>query len=760
MAGTAAPQLWIRSTQHFPADGDITPATDIWINTEAGPLADIQRVALVYSVNGGEWQDMTMNANNDWSSQGGRWYNYNLGAYSAGTVIEYVILAEGEGDAEAWDNNDGADYSLTVGEGEGPALWIRTVSNWPVDGDAASDMDLYVDVEAGPADHVTQVTVYHTTDEVIWTAVPMALNPGWGSEGGRWYNVNLGRFAAGATVRYYVEASDGENTVTRNNSGNFFRVTIREGTTTDSNGDGVPDQWYLEHGLDPETPGLADMIGDNGYKHRDSFRMDLDPHDASTAAFRMHMNGSGRPSFNAPDNGRRYILQHTSSLLDPFVDIGETLPIGAEIELEEDAIGFYRIRFVDLGDDDDNGSEPGPPLTHVAGTHHWVSPDNQVFINSAGYPEGASTAAYIIFCVNPPCDGDWPLTAMNRNADWENGDWWNMDLGILNDGDVVRFAIMMTDGHGNEVWDNNNGNDYTVVIGGGVEPGGNLPYSTNPTFGQRGTMTINGNPAGWTDDHLIALDMANDDPRSLGDNWTMHEAPIDLTHLWAAWDDDYLYVAWQFVDVTDVIDPANAGGAGSGKISNNDGILQWIVIDTIPGQGATEDVWGKKNSWTGANQPNYQIYLAGSLWQGFISRAVDGEFALDDGGVNYNTIAAAGIQVAKGDTFGGTSLWGVWDADDRHNPDAPTVNFLSHGHNTSRDSFYEMRIPLSYLGITASYIEDNGIGLMVGAGSESSMDSIPHDETTLASPGVTAWNSSLEWTDDDMFTVPFARVGR
>ena len=101
------------------------------------------------------------------------------------------------------------------------------------------------------------------------------------------------------------------------------------------------------------------------------------------------------------------------------------------------------------------------------------------------------------------------------------------------------------------------------------------------------------------------------------------------------------------------------------------------------------------------------------------------------------------------------------DADNRHDTGAPTRDFLTQGHDTSRDSFYEMSIPLSYLEITAAQLDSGaGIGIMLGAGSESAMDSIPHDETTLDTPGVESYNSSFEWSDADIFTVPFARIGK
>ncbi|HNS80740.1 MAG TPA: alpha-amylase family glycosyl hydrolase [Kiritimatiellia bacterium] len=1149
VAGTAAPALWARGTHSYPVAGEITSDTPIYINSEAGPAGSVTNVLLGYSLNGGTtWTTMVMAVNTNWSSQGGAWYNATLGTQPADTVVEYYIEAQGEADSRAWDNNNGQNYTFTVAQGSSSGLWIRGTKNYPEDGDATFATDLYVDTEAGPAGSVTGVQVVHSTNGTSWATNAMTLNADWGSDGGSWYNANLGTFAEGTVVRYFIQATDGEETVESNNGGLYFQVTIRgaglaitnppgdlavensvsnytlqgtasavtngnlrwtntltgasgqiaaaspwsvenillgvganqiivsgetsggapsamqdsadnytggwadganqgsgfgpwsfnhtqDGTTfwagcfignptnagiegfgenafgfyanppasganaevrrsfssaittgsvfsfklglnwdsnaegsnrgfsllagdtelvninmgnsqtvtvngasmftnygyramtmnfeyassgsihvwangrdgiesydqtlsvpagaptrfkfyfnatdagtderqmyvdslsitgpgagetlsaavtitrdepvADTNGDGVPDEWLIGHGLDPLTP--AGQMASNGYTYGESYLMNLDPADAGTPPFVMGPVDSSRFTFDAPTNCR-YMVQFTTNLLAPFEDMGEGVDVGHEIQINGLPNGFYRVRFYDEEGENESVTVSAAPgsttftngaglpvrlnvsgvnvevstyavaggapvaftngevitigagltnnqtvlltlygetsrgvsdnavygytytdpsalaMTHVGGTHHWVSDENQVFINSAGYPEGASVEAWVVYSINPdPEDTNaWPLVAMERIPDWENGDWWHKDLEVLTNGTIVQFAIMMKDAYGTEFWDNNGGSDYVVTIG-SVEPppqGGDKPYSTNPSLGQRGTMTIDGNPSGWTTNHLIALDMANDDPRSLSSNWTMHEAPIDLTHMWAAWDDDNLYLAWQYVDVTDVIDPANAGGAASGKISNNDGILQWIVIDTKASEGATTDVWGKKNSWVGANKPDYQIYLAGSLWQGYISRAVDGVFALDDGGTNYNTIAAAGITAAKGSTFGAASLWGVGDADNRFDGGAPTRNFLSEGHSTSRDSFYEMSIPLSYLEITAAQLDSGaGIGIMIGGGSESSMDSIPHDETTLDLPGVESYNSSFEWGDSDNFTSPFSRIG-
>ena len=48
-------------------------------------------------------------------------------------------------------------------------------------------------------------------------------------------------------------------------------------------------------------------------------------------------------------------------------------------------------------------------------------------------------------------------------------------------------------------------------------------------------------------------------------------------------------------------------------------LIQWIAIDTVSGQGASKDMWGKNGGedyWTGTDLPDYQIYVASNLWQG------------------------------------------------------------------------------------------------------------------------------------------------
>lgn len=379
-------------------------------------------------------------------------------------------------------------------------------------------------------------------------------------------------------------------------------------------------------------------------------------------------------------------------------------------------------------------------------------------------PIGAAASVGALYRAN---GGSWIYTNMAKTGSSASNDLWAVNIGSFAAGTVIQFALEAKDAQNNSTWDSQNGNNYSISVNGGFIPGGNKPYSTNPTKGQYRSsgITIDGANTGgeWTTNMLIALDMVNDDPRSLGSNWTMHEAPIDATHLWACWDDNNLYLAWQFVDVTDVLDPANAGGAGSGKISSNGGHLISLVLNTKSG-GSTGDMWAKSNSWTGVDTPDFQIYMRGDLWAGasYMSTALPGNTWAGDPqlGTTYNNFAGWGITVANGSSYvGGAQLWGVGDCDERNNQGAPNRNFLSEGHSTTRDSFYEIKIPLASIGLTRANLESVGLGVMLTGGSLSALDTIPNSAATSDTQGVEVWNSPKEWADSDVMTEPFARIG-
>ncbi|HMP76764.1 MAG TPA: alpha-amylase family glycosyl hydrolase [Kiritimatiellia bacterium] len=379
-------------------------------------------------------------------------------------------------------------------------------------------------------------------------------------------------------------------------------------------------------------------------------------------------------------------------------------------------------------------------------------------------PIGAAASVGALYRAN---GGTWIYTNMTKTGSNATNDLWAVNIGSFAEGTVIQYALEAKDAQNNSTWDSQNGNNYSISVNGGFIAGGSKPYSTNPTKGQYRSsgITIDGANTGgeWTTNMLIALDMVNDDPRSLGSNWTMHEAPIDLTHAWACWDDNYLYLAWQFVDVTDVLDPANAGGAASGKISNNQGHLISIVLNTKPG-GSTGDMWAKSNSWTGVDTPDFQLYMRGDLWanSSYMSTALPDNLWAGDPqlGTTYNTFAGWGITVANGSVYvGGSELWGVGDCDDRNNQNAPNRNFLAEGHNTARDSFYEIKIPLTSIDMTRATLESGGLGVMIIGGSTSALDSIPNSTATTDTQGAEVWNSPKEWADADVFTEPFARIG-
>lgn len=728
------PPIRISNTRQWPLQGNISSATEVYIDADTAPKGSAVSGEVITSTDGGNnWTAHSLVRNPDFDTDDTDAWNANLGTFSGDAAVLYAVnFTDDEGET-SWDSNAGENYSFTVNTDVGPRLdTVENTGTAPGPGELDAGENLVITTQSSPKGLGQSGRVVYN-DGSGWNDAALVAD-GSNATHDLW-KVDLGSFAAEKTIQFAVMVSDGGNPaieVWDNNSGGDYLITVNP-----------------EIQLPVTKPNLEFVPNGNGFGIR------------------------GR-NLKAGD---QYIIEWSDDLSATDWNHYATFSAASESELtldesemsamqEDHPKAFFRMRY-------DEGTVVTPVLnTSLVTTGNTaLEAGENVTLSAETQDAGAVSEVYVVYNTDPNAAGDWPSASFMKISTSGGKDQWSVDLGnTFPDGSTLYYAVRFVpaDG-GDDVWQNNGGNNFTVTIGDIVVPPApsTTPYSTNPTLGQsvaNGSITADGaNNGEWDDSKLIAVDMANDDPRTIGSNWTMHEAPMDLTHLWAAWDDNYLYLAWQYVDITDVVDPSNAGSAGGSKISNNDGILQWLALDTGAG-GASLDMWGKNDGqayWTGSDLPDIQIYLAGSLWQGYLSRAVDGVFPVDDGGINYFNLKVSenGVTFGKGDLFAAGSLLGVGDADDRYNAGAPDRDFLVEGHSTSRDAFFEIALPLNLLQISRAQLENDGIGVMIGVGSESAMDSIPHDETTLDTSGVEVWNSSFEWGDVDSFTSDFARIG-
>ncbi|MCB2155953.1 hypothetical protein KQI84_13810 [bacterium] len=272
------------------------------------------------------------------------------------------------------------------------------------------------------------------------------------------------------------------------------------------------------------------------------------------------------------------------------------------------------------------------------------------------------------------------------------------------------------------------------------------------------TITIDGVNTGseWTSSELIATDAAFDHANVVG-AWSTHEPQFDYTELYAAWDANNLYVGIQIVDVIDVEDPANAGSsAGTKPFQMN--LPQFIGIDVTSGGYGVDtvngDMWGKGHGFGGSNELDYEVYFASNFFQGpFVCPYNAGWDPDNDAtGPTGNGVYPnehAGLDGASANHWAGGPITGPGGK-----------NYLTSGHDTNRDSFFEVAIPLELIG--SPDLSTQSIGLFVSHGDGplmSGVDSLPDDPATVDTPGVTASNSPNEWEDYDTYTEPFAVVG-
>lgn len=306
-------------------------------------------------------------------------------------------------------------------------------------------------------------------------------------------------------------------------------------------------------------------------------------------------------------------------------------------------------------------------------------------------------------------------------------------------------------------------------------------YKTNPTFGQKVTtaITIDGNPAEWTKDMLIAQGAANDDARAFKGP---HEYPIyDLYQLYAAWDNTNLYLLWQMTNVTDIVCPEQNGVATGEARPTNADIPFEIAFDIDPATGTDGLLSGK----TAVGEKGTHVW---DVFNYFPNKNVDkllmfsakpgvgspGVFSINptSGSFDYTNVKLfnqVGVDYKIGNYSVPTQIFGVnkyeytgYVASDL-SVESNYVDFNAKGHNKLLDYTYEMAIPLTALGIDASYLENTGVGVMlISTYGQSGINSLPYDSATynnVSLPYTQDKSSSKEKEDADGFTFPFARIG-
>ena len=301
-------------------------------------------------------------------------------------------------------------------------------------------------------------------------------------------------------------------------------------------------------------------------------------------------------------------------------------------------------------------------------------------------------------------------------------------------------------------------------------------YSTNGTgVGKQATITIDGSSSDWSDDMLIAQGAAWDVANHYKGG---HEnCVLDTYALYGAWDDKNLYVAWQMVNTTDTW-----ASSGDGPLSDGGRVLDVPLILALsinPNSTSMSNknttggsIWGKKMGVNFDVHVDRLLYMSGKpgLGEPTMYMAVDSKGNTDykDGAVGF---ADGGIMYKMEEGNRSSAIWGL---DSSSNPadvcddsanwvDYKTFTGSTGTHNTSYDSFYEIKIPLATLGIDKDYIQNNGIGAMlVATRGESALDCIPFDLSMLdnATGDYSADPStSAEKDDIDVITAPLAKIG-
>lgn len=313
-------------------------------------------------------------------------------------------------------------------------------------------------------------------------------------------------------------------------------------------------------------------------------------------------------------------------------------------------------------------------------------------------------------------------------------------------------------------------------------------YSTNPggAVGRAATITIDGEFNDWTDDMIIATCGANDMATAFKGS---HEnCVLDLYCVYAAWDDTNLYIAWQMCNTGDVwARPGDGPLTDAGRIGD---VPLIVALSVDPSStcmnGHVKDgrfIWMEQTSGiTYQSHVDHLLFMSGKPGNGdpamFVSVDNEGNSSYESG-KGFKSFRDLGISYKMKEGFAPSHLWrqnktaewssptdlvsdpsvvnSIYDADNYDNLREGTPSGLKK-HDYKFDSFYEINIPLSALGITRRELESTGIGCrVIATRGESALDCCPWDPAMMDNAlGEYGKDNSTTHEKDDVDTITYA----
>lgn len=148
----------------------------------------------------------------------------------------------------------------------------------------------------------------------------------------------------------------------------------------------------------------------------------------------------------------------------------ELINNGIYVEFPADGNAYPDRAFVQVLKLEEHGGGGGggtSAVQWVGNTYHspsngFIGPASNIIVHTESYPTGAAVSGSVVFT----SDGGstWQATQLVKGAVSGQNDTWSVGLGTFGACSTIRYAVVLRDANTNEVWDNNNNNDFYAYV--------------------------------------------------------------------------------------------------------------------------------------------------------------------------------------------------------------------------------------------------------------------------------------------------------